>query len=140
MRKYLLIALLIFISSCSDKKQSAGARWYTPVQMESGAKIFNDHCASCHGDSAQGTAPDWREPLADGTYPPPPLNGSAHTWHHSLKILQRTIQNGGIPLGGSMPPFKDKLSPEEIDSVIAFLQSKWSDEIYKTWIKRGGLK
>jgi len=140
MRKYLLIAPLVFIAGCSDKEQAVSGRWYTLTQIDNGAKIFNNNCASCHGNSAQGTTPNWKQPLIDGTYPAPPLDGSAHAWHHPLKILQRTVKNGGIPLGGTMPPFKDKLSDEEINSVVAFFQSKWSNEIYEAWIKRGGLK
>ena len=52
---------------------------------ELGAKIFNNNCLACHGQNASGPKGDWREKLADGSYPPPPLNGSAHTWHHSPK-------------------------------------------------------
>lgn len=140
MRKYLLVILPALIAGCADKEQSVSGRWYTTTQIVNGAEIFKNNCASCHGDNAQGIVPDWRQTLPDGSYPPPPLNGSAHAWHHSLKTLQRTIWNGGIPLGGTMPPFKDKLNNEEINSVIAFFQSKWSSEIYKAWIERGGLK
>jgi len=35
-----------------------------------------------------------------------------------------------------MPAFEDKLSGTEIDSVIAWFQSKWSDDIYSTWHQR----
>ena len=52
---------------------------------ELGGKIFNNNCAVCHGQNASGPKGDWREKLADGSYPPPPLNGTAHTWHHSPK-------------------------------------------------------
>ena len=62
---------------------------------ELGGKIFNNNCAVCHGQNASGSEGDWREKLADGSYPPPPLNGSAHTWHHSPKQLLWTINNGG---------------------------------------------
>lgn len=140
MRKYLLLVLLTFIVGCSDNEKPINGRWYTPSQIENGAEIFNNNCASCHGNNAQGITPDWRKRLANGTYPAPPLNGSAHAWHHPLKSLNRTVQNGGMPLGGTMPAFKDKLNDKEIISVIAFFQSKWSNEIYEAWLKRGGLK
>lgn len=140
MKKYLLVVLLVFITGCSDKEQSVAGRWYTSSQIVSGAEIFKKNCASCHGDNAQGIVPDWKKTLADGSYPAPPLNGSAHAWHHDLNVLQRTIRNGGIPLGGTMPPFKDTLNDEEINSVIAFFQSKWNDKIYKIWIERNGLR
>ena len=73
---------------------------------------------------------------ADNKYPPPPLNGTAHTWHHPLNVLRRTVRKGGVSLGGSMPGFVDKLSNREIDTILAWIQSHWSDRIYRIWDKR----
>ncbi len=114
-------------------------RWYSDEQLQLGKQVFAQNCASCHGINAQGTF-NWKKPGADGSFPPPPLNGSAHSWHHPLKLLMRTIDQGGVPLGGKMPGFKDKLSKEEKLAAIAYFQSKWSDKIYNAWVKRGGLK
>lgn len=107
-------------------------RWYGAEQVAQGDKLFAENCAACHGKNAESTS-DWRKPGADGKYPPPPLNGTAHAWHHSLNLLQRTVRDGGIKTGGVMPAFKDKLSTGEIDAVIASFQAKWSDEIYVKW-------
>ena len=139
MKKYSAIFSLLFITGCSEKVPSIDGRWYSQTQIDNGTAIFKSHCASCHGSAGQGLAEDWRKPLADGSYPAPPLNGSAHTWHHPLKALKRTIRNGGIQLGGTMPGFKDKLSEKEIESVLAFIQNIWSDKIYSAWEERGGL-
>ncbi len=119
---------------------SAAERWYKAEQVASGEKLFQQHCAGCHGDQAQGTVENWKKTLPDGSYPPPPLNGSAHAWHHSMSVLHRTIRDGGIRLGGKMPPFGDKLSTEEIVAIIAFFQNKWSDDIYARWLQYAGLK
>ena len=70
---------------------------------------------------------------ANGKFPPPPLNGSAHAWHHPQSVLVDTIRNGTAKLGGNMPAWKDKLSNEQINDIIAWFQSKWSDEIYSAW-------
>ena len=110
-------------------------RWYTNDQVERGAIVFTQNCAACHGANAEAT-PNWRRTTPDGKYPPPPLNGTAHTWHHPLDMLRRQIKLGGEPVGGVMPAFKDKLSPADIDAAIAFFQSKWSDEIFSAWMKR----
>ena len=32
-----------------------------------------------------------------------------------------------------MPPFKDKLTAQEIDAIIAWFQSLWPDNIYAAW-------
>ena len=133
--------LLILLVSCGkDNGQSQSEkRWYSTSQVESGRVIFETNCAVCHKKNAQGTL-NWKERLPDGSLPPPPLNGSAHAWHHSLSVLRDYIKDGGAAFGGSMPAFADKLSATEIDSAIAYFQHFWSDEIYNTWIERKGLE
>jgi thiol:disulfide interchange protein DsbC len=113
----------------------AERRWYDQADIEKGATIFKQNCALCHGQNGEGTA-DWKKTGANGNYPPPPLNGTAHTWHHSKKLLKRTILDGGARLGGLMPGFKDKLTDEDVDAVIAFFQSKWPDKVYANWAGR----
>ncbi|VAW46039.1 Cytochrome c, class IC:Cytochrome c, class I [hydrothermal vent metagenome] len=115
-------------------------RWYSAQDIQKGQQVFKQNCAACHGDKAQGIVKDWRAELPNGKYPAPPLNGSAHAWHHRLKALDGTIQRGGIPIGGTMPAFKDKLTRHERLQAIAYFQSFWSDNIYQAWLKRGGLK
>jgi mono/diheme cytochrome c family protein len=67
------------------------------------------------------------------------LNGTAHAWHHPLGVLKKVINEGGIPMGGKMPAFNDKLKDDEKLAVISYFQSFWPDEIYNAWISRGGL-
>ena len=68
--------------------------------------------------------------------PPPPLNGTAHAWHHPRKALIYTIKNGTQAIGGNMPAWKDKLTDDEIESIILWFQSKWPDELYQAWAQR----
>lgn len=110
-------------------------RWYTQDALDKGARLFQQHCASCHGANAEGTH-EWRKTDSLGNYPPPPLNGTAHAWHHDISVFKRTIREGGARLGGTMPPFKNKLSESDMEAVIAFFQSKWSEEIYQLWEER----
>ena len=113
-------------------------RWYRVSQVEAGRKVFADHCAVCHGDEAQGLAADWRVRLADGSFPPPPLNGTAHAWHHPLSVLLQTIDEGGIPLGGKMPPFGSVLTQAEKLAAIAYFQHFWDGQTYADWLAMGG--
>lgn len=110
-------------------------RWYTLAQVERGDDLYQKHCAECHKPDASGTA-DWRTLDANGKYPPPPLDGTAHTWHHSISVLRRTVGIGGVPLGGSMPGFAEKLTAEQINDILAWVQTHWSDEIYHIWHER----
>ena len=114
--------------SCSEPKkdQPIDGRWYTQAQLKMGKRVFTENCAMCHEEKAEST-PDWKQTLADGSYPAPPLNGSAHAWHHSLSILLRTINQGGSKLGGKMPGFEGKLTEDEKMAAIAFFQSFWNE-------------
>lgn len=109
-------------------------RWYTAKHVELGRTVFEANCATCHGEDAAGTA-NWRERDANGNLPPPPLNGTAHTWHHPVNVLVKQIKNGTPPGMGTMPGFGDKLSDNDIAAVIAWFQSSWPDEIYASWFK-----
>lgn len=127
----ILFLLVLYLFSPS-LVAAESARWYSDDQVRQGQQLFRENCAACHGQNAEAT-PNWKQTDANGHYPPPPLNGTAHAWHHDIEVLRRTIREGGQKLGGVMPPFADKLSADEIDSVIAFFQSKWPDELYQKW-------
>ena len=97
-----------------------------------GARLFQANCATCHGDQGQGD-PNWRQRGPHGKFPPPPLNGAGHAWHHPLKMLKYVIKNGSPGGQGNMPAWKDKLSDKEIDAIIAWFQSQWPDQVYNAW-------
>ena len=111
-----------------------------PVILGAGEKLFQTNCAVCHGIKAQGKGEDWNKPNTDGKSPPPPLNGTAHAWHHNMSTLLRTINDGGVPLGGKMPGFKEVLSNKEKLALIAYFQKFWPNEIYQYWLEREGTK
>ena len=106
-----------------------------PVLIETGQQIYRQHCLVCHGDRAQGD-PNWRKKGPDGLWPPPPLNGEGHAWHHPADVLRRMILMGSPRGKGNMPAWEGKLSDNEVDAVIAWLQSLWPDEIYAIWRDR----
>lgn len=136
------LSVLLILSACAEQldQDSSRKRWYSSVQVESGQQVFMSHCAVCHGAQAQGLVDDWRKTLADGSYPPPPLNGTAHAWHHPLPQLLRSINQGGVPLGGKMPAFALVLNDQQKLAAIAYFQHFWSDDIYQKWLQVGGLE
>lgn len=104
-----------------------------PTLVARGADIYTANCAACHGARAEG-APNWQRPGPDGKYPAPPLDGSGHAWHHPSAALKQTIRGGTLKLGGSMPAWKDKLTDDDIEVVIVWMQSRWPEEIYRSWL------
>lgn len=133
MRIFLLLLAGIFLAACSESASPTGpGRRADPARITRGAEVFRQHCAVCHGTEAQGAA-DWRTRRPDGTFPPPPLNGTGHAWHHPWAALKRTIRDGTAALGGTMPAWQEKLSEEQIEDVILWFQSLWSDAVYAAW-------
>jgi mono/diheme cytochrome c family protein len=112
--------------------ENAESRWYEPEHAEIGRQLFEVHCASCHRSGAAG-AIDWQKPDDKGLTRPPPLNGTAHAWHHPLADLYRQIMRGSPPGVGNMPGFRGSLSRGEALAIIAYFQSLWTDEIYRAW-------
>lgn len=115
-------------------KQAETGRWYTKELLVQGQQVFQLNCSSCHGQEAE-SIPDWKTPTPTGHYPPPPLNGSAHAWHHPLSVLTQVISGGGAPMGGVMPAWKGVLTEQEMLSAIAAFQHYWSDDIYERWLE-----
>ena len=133
--KTLAFTGLLSITLFTTVQANTHSRWYAADQVQQGQKLFTENCARCHGANAEATS-NWKQTDKDGKYPPPPLNGTGHAWHHDIAQLQESIREGGKQLGGTMPPFKDKLTAQQIDQVIAYFQSKWPDELYQKWAIR----
>ena len=93
-----------------------------------GKRVYERHCQVCHGTDGRGGDLDWRTPLPGPglKYPPPPLDRSAHAWHHADGLLQRIIEQGGAD--GRMPGWEGKLSGTEIRAVIRHLHTLWQPE------------
>lgn len=103
-------------------------------KVQRGKIVYQTNCANCHGQNGE-SKPGWRKVGPDGKYPPPPLNGDAHTWHHSTDTLTKTIREGSPPEIGNMPGWGNKLTDEEIDDVIVWITSIWPAEVYGIWYK-----
>ena len=131
--KNLLLVGLLLIAGQSYAAEKE--HWYSNEQVSQGEILFRQNCAACHGQNAEAI-PDWKKTDANGNYPPPPLNGTGHAWHHDLDLLRRTVREGGAKLGGQMPAFEGVLDAEETDSVIAYFQSKWPDDLFQRWAGR----
>jgi len=141
MKKNVLLMLLLspFLSACGeDAPDVAMMQEATPERVQDfakvsrGGRLYQQNCAECHGSGAQG-APNWRQRDADGMFPPPPLNGTGHAWHHPGSLLHQVIANGSPGGQGNMPAWRDKLGDEDIDDIIAWFQSKWPDQVYAAW-------
>lgn len=125
-------------ASASVSTQKAAAMpdtWLKPEQIERGRQVYEKNCLECHGTEGRGQPGDWRVKGANGMYPPPPLDDSAHAWHHPTAVLKQRIREGSPPGVGDMPAWQGKLSEAEINDVVVYIKSLWSPEVYRHWIE-----
>ncbi|MBK6644424.1 MAG: cytochrome c [Anaerolineales bacterium] len=103
-------------------------------KVAQGEGLYAQYCAACHGANLEG-APDWKKTLADGSLPPPPHDGTGHTWHHPDGQLLNIIANGGSPSYNSkMPGFSNVLTEDEMDAILEYIKSRWgTDEREFQW-------
>ena len=100
--------------------------WPGAVQLalleRRGEQVYNANCLSCHLGPTGGSISD----------DPPRHNANGHTWHHPDCALKKAVREGSagiVEVSKSalpMQPFKDRLSPEDIDAVIAYIKTMWT--------------
>lgn len=100
-----------------------------------GITVYAEHCARCHGADLEGE-PNWRSRHPDGTLSAPPHDETGHTWHHPDSVLIAITRSGGQALApkgfkSAMPGFSDVLSDREILASLAYIKSRWPEEILR---------
>jgi mono/diheme cytochrome c family protein len=85
------------------------------AETRTGAAIYAERCAPCHGDGGAGDGP------AAAALEPRPRNfREASFWTARTDDQLRQIVRDGKP-GTMMSPFKDVLSTPEIDAVVGYV-------------------
>jgi len=79
--------------------------------------IFATRCAPCHGADGRGDGP-----AAAGLDPKPRNFHDPEFWRGRTAEQLRLVVRNGKP-GTLMPPFEGALSKEEIDAVVAQLET-----------------
>ena len=102
-------------------------------QVALGRDIYAAQCAACHGTRLEGQ-PDWQVRLPDGRLPAPPHDASGHTWHHPDSQLFAMTKYGIEPFApkgyeSDMPAFRDILTDTEIAAALAYIKSRWPQDI-----------
>jgi mono/diheme cytochrome c family protein len=134
-----VVAIALVLSVLLATSNGDGA----PSDLTQGAQLYATHCASCHGADLEGQ-PDWRRRKADGRLPAPPHDDSGHTWHHDDELLFEMVKYGLVPprapegYRSDMPAYADVLSDAEIRTVLAYIASRWSDEVREMRAQRLG--
>ncbi|MFN3286242.1 MAG: c-type cytochrome [bacterium] len=124
----LLVLVLGLVPAC-DRLFRASSDSSAP-DVRRGERLYNQYCLSCHGGPTGGSMMDY----------PPRHNARGHTWHHPDCQLREIIKNGGDemtammrrmmapPNAPTMPAFRDVLTDEDVDSILAFIKGWWTAE------------
>jgi mono/diheme cytochrome c family protein len=117
-------AMAVFLQSLPQKPTDTDPREVrraSPNVLELGAKLYGDHCASCHGDQGQGVPNAY-----------PALAGSRMVTQANTTNLVQVVLHGGFPPATrgdprpfGMPPFATALSDADVAAVITYLRSSW---------------
>jgi mono/diheme cytochrome c family protein len=138
----LIMAIVMFallISACGKQKPETptGAesvsdhdRRFSPESLVRGARLYQEHCALCHGPEAQGH-PDWSNPKVVAASP---LNGTGNAWKRSKQEMIAIIKKGASRHGiAVMPGWNGRLSESDIDDIINWYQALWPPDVYDRW-------
>ncbi|MGZ5089991.1 MAG: c-type cytochrome [Burkholderiales bacterium] len=88
-----------------------------------GAKIYEQQCSQCHGDSGEG---------AVGAYPPL-VGNRAVTMNIPANLIRIVLSGGYLPATAGnprpygMPPFAHVLSDADIAAVVTYIRSSWGN-------------
>ena len=89
-----------------------------------GAKVYEQHCAQCHGDQGQG------EPGAFAAL----AGNRAVLLADTTNLLRVVLQGGylpataGHPRPHGMPPFRQVLGDEDVAAVLSFVRNAWGNQ------------
>ncbi len=89
-----------------------------PSMLEKGRRVYKSRCVLCHGEWGKGDGK-----MSKIIKDPPPFNLTLSGLPD--EFLKQIIMQGGKAVGRSyqMPPWKDELSEEEIDSTIYYIKT-----------------
>jgi len=103
---------------------TAPARGTPPAPDSLGARLYQRHCAQCHGEQGQGVP---------GAYPA--LAGNRAVTMASPANLVRIVLNGGFPPATpgnprpyGMPPFAMMFNNDETAAVVSYIRGAWGNQ------------
>jgi mono/diheme cytochrome c family protein len=106
--------------STSSAPKVEGSRLLT----KNGAKLYETHCADCHGSKGEGII---------GAYPPL-ANSRVVTMTNTANMVQKVLYGGyapttqGNPRPFGMPPFILKLNDQDMAELLTYIRNDWGNQ------------
>lgn len=113
-----LMALMMVLANIAANASAAAAG-----EAQAGAKLFAQHCARCHGSGGKGDGPDLAKIHPD-TQPDNWTDKETNAELSDYKI-RKIVTGGGsaVDMSSKMPAFAGKISPAQIEDLIAFIRT-----------------
>lgn len=123
-----LRAMAVYLKSIGQSSAPPAATSNVPrtesrLLLSLGKAVYDQHCASCHGQSGEGMPPNY-----------PPLAQNQSIQMESAVNPIRMVLNGGYPPGTAgnprpygMPPFAQTLSDDEVAAVVTYIRVSWGN-------------
>ena len=116
-------AMATYLQSLPAPRESETSAPAAATPSERGRKLYQDHCAGCHGDAGRGVP---------GAYPA--LAGSRAVTMRSTANLVHVVLEGGFPptTAGNprpfgMPPFSNVLHDDDVAELLSFVRASWGN-------------
>jgi len=130
-----LRAVAVFLQSLPRDKVPVSARAEVRVDLSKGRKLYERHCADCHGAQGEGAKAESAVSNVEqgGPWAYPPLAGNRAVTMGSAVNLVRVVRSGGFapstaghPRPYGMPPFD--LNNDDMAAVISYIRTSWGNQ------------
>lgn len=118
-----LRAMAVYLKALPQTAPGVVAEAAPDAATGPGAKLYERHCAACHGDAGEGVP---------GVYPA--LAGNRAVTMPTVANLVHVVREGGFapategnPRPYGMPPFATVLSTEETAQLLSFVRGSWGN-------------
>ena len=129
-----LLSVSYAVSPLSKSADRPLIAWQDRSAVARGQTLYAAQCASCHGARGEGqierpAGMPLSTPLA------PPHDGTGHTWQHPDFALFQLTKTGLSTVAcrtldeAAMPRFGEALSDGEILDILAYIKSRWPDDV-----------
>jgi len=106
-------------ASTGNADRAAATPAVSADELASARSSYNAACVKCHKENGEGGVAK----LDEGSEIKVPSFKTEHSIKHTDEQFARKIANGDSDEG--MPPFKDRLTPEQISGLVRFIRAEF---------------
>jgi mono/diheme cytochrome c family protein len=120
-----LRAMALFLKQLPETETARAATTVLDGETRTrGGRVYEDHCARCHGKQGEGTP---------GAYPALAKN-RAVTMNSTANVIRVVLSGGYLPATSAnprpygMPPFAPLLDDAQVAAVLSYIRASWGND------------